>query len=228
VSGRNSWQWVFRSTAGILHIIAPTRGAEVIRKFMGENCAECWISDCYSSQLMAPAQNRQLCPAHQIRDIERVIEQNPQLPWPVEVQELFREAIHVRNRFTTKDEMTVDGYLRRAAEIETRLDGLLAKDQTATPARKLYNRFLKHRDDLLFFLYHPSVPPTNNACERALRPSVIHRKVTNGFRSEWGASDYAALETVIETGKLLGRRLFDVLVELMGTPVLPFLDTSDP
>ncbi len=31
------------------------------------------------------------------------------------------------------------------------------------------------------------VPTTNNACERALRPSVIFRKVTGGFRAEWGA-----------------------------------------
>jgi hypothetical protein len=30
------------------------------------------------------------------------------------------------------------------------------------------------------------VPLTNNASEQAIRTSVIHRKVTNGFRSEWG------------------------------------------
>jgi transposase len=70
------------------------------------------------------------------------------------------------------------------------------------------------------------VPPDHNACERALRPSVIHRKVTNGFRSEWAAKADAALETVLETGQRQGRRVFEVLVELMGKPVLHFLDTS--
>ena len=35
--------------------------------------------------------------------------------------------------------------------------------------------------------------PTNNESERALRPSVIFRKVTNGFRSEWRAKVYADL-----------------------------------
>ncbi len=34
-------------------------------------------------------------------------------------------------------------------------------------------------------------PPTNNGAEQALRPSVIFRKVTNGFRSAWGASGSA-------------------------------------
>jgi transposase len=228
VKGRNWWEWVFRSVAGVVHIISPTRGAEVVLNFMGENCAECWISDCYSSQLLAPANNRQLCLAHQIRNLERVIEHDPTLCWPVQMQELFREAIHLWKRFTIEGEMTVDGYLRRVTELENRLDDLLAQDQTGTEAQNLYNRYVKHRDHLLFFLRHPGVQPTNNACESALRPSVIHRKVTNGFRSEWGAKAYAALATVIATAKLQGRQVFDVLVELMGKPVLPFLDTSDP
>jgi transposase len=228
VCGRNWWQWVFRSAAGIVHVIAPTRGAAVIEKFMGANCAECWVSDCYSSQLLAPAKMRQLCLAHQIRDLERVIEQEPGLNWPIEMQALFREAIHLWNRFTIEKEMTTTGYYRRVTEIENRLDELLAEDQTGTAAQNLHGRYVKHRDHLLVFLHRPGVPPTNNDCERALRPSVIHRKITNGFRSEWGAKAYAALETVIETGKLKGRRAFEVLVGLMGKPVLPFLDTSEP
>ena len=226
VSGRNWWQWVFRSVAGVVHIIAPTRGAEVIRQFMGSNCAECWVSDCYSSQLLSPAKDRQLCLSHQLRDLQRVIEQDAELSWPRCVQELFREAIHLWKRFTNSDALTLTGYLRRVTEITNRLEELLAEDQTGTAAENLYERYVKHRDHLLVFLSYPGVPPDNNACERALRPSVIHRKVTNGFRSEWAAKGYAALETVLETGKLQGRRAFDVLVELMGKPVLHFLDTS--
>jgi transposase len=48
------------------------------------------------------------------------------------------------------------------------------------------------------------VPYTNNACERALRPSVIFRKMTGGFRAEWGATVYATAATVIATGRLHG------------------------
>jgi transposase len=79
---------------------------------------------------------------------------------------------------------------------------------------------------LFVFLHCPGVPPDNNACERALRPSVIHRKVTNGFRSEWGAHAYAALATVIETAKLHKRSVFDPLVSLMDPPVLPFVTSQ--
>jgi transposase len=40
------------------------------------------------------------------------------------------------------------------------------------------------RDDLFRFITRRDVPRTNNACERAPRPSVIFRKVTSGFRAE--------------------------------------------
>jgi len=72
------------------------------------------------------------------------------------------------------------------------------------------------------------VPPTNNESEQALRGSVIHRKVTNGFRAEWGAKAYAALQTIIATAKQKGEQTFQTLVNLMGLPVLPFLEASSP
>ena len=53
------------------------------------------------------------------------------------------------------------------------------------------------------------VPPTNNISERHLRPSVIFRKVTNGFRSEWGAEAYAAFRSMGSTAKLTGRSVLD-------------------
>ena len=45
------------------------------------------------------------------------------------------------------------------------------------------------------------MPPTNNVSERNLRPSVIFRKVTNGFRCEWGTETYAAFRSVVSTAK---------------------------
>src|SRR5215831_2264119 len=49
------------------------------------------------------------------------------------------------------------------------------------------------------------VEPTNNGSEQKLRPSVIFRKVTNCFRSEWGAKLYADLCSIVSTGRLHGR-----------------------
>ncbi len=72
----------------------------------------------------------------------------------------------------------------------------------------MLNRLRTHRDHLFVFLHRTDVSPDNNACERALRPSVIHRKVMGSFRSEWGPQAYAALATVLNTAKRAGENVF--------------------
>jgi transposase len=47
---------------------------------------------------------------------------------------------------------------------------------------------------------------------------VIFRKVTNGFRSEWGAKTYAALCSIVETGRRNGR---SALTAIRDAPALP-------
>ena len=225
VVGRNWWHGVFTSASGTYHTIAPRRSAQVIERFMGEHEADCWLSDCYGPQLQAPAQNRQVCLAHQLRALGGLCEVQPQLRWSVEMQALLREAIHLRHR---REELTPVGYRRRVVELENRLDAVLERRLTGELAVRLQRRFVKHRNHLLTSLHNPAVPAENNACQRALRPSVIHRKVTKGFRSEWGARTYAALQTVISTARQQGRHVFSTLVELMGKPVLHFLAPLPP
>lgn len=222
------WQWVFVGMTGIYHTIVPTRGAAVIATVMGDTQVEVWVSDCLGSQLTAPARDFQVCLAHQLRDLQRLIDLYPRSRWARAVQQLFREAIPLHHRFFDADGMTLTGYQRRVAQIENQFDRLLAMTLTQEEAVKLQQRFITHREKLLTFLYSPDVPPTNNESEQALRGSVVHRKVTNGFRSEWGAKAYAALQSVIATAKLKGESVLQTLVNLMGVPVLPLLSESGP
>jgi transposase len=229
VGGRNFWHWVFIGASAVYHQIVPRRNAEVIEELMGERCAEVWVCDCFGAQLKAPARDFQLCLQHQLRDLQRALDQLPGSLWAAEMQKLFREAIHLNNRFDRPDpQLTLPGFMRRVSEIENDLDALLDQRLTGPDERKLQNRYLLHREKLLTFLYYPGVPPTNNQSEQALRTSVIHRKVTNGFRSDWGAKAYADLLSVIATSKIKGQRVFETLVNLMGRPVLQFLDASSP
>jgi transposase len=227
VKARNWWPWVFISEHGVYHTIVPTRSFAEISTVLGQLTVKAWVSDCFGAQLKTPAEVFQLCLAHQLRDLQRVLDASPQELWAPAAQKLFREAIHLRNRFAS-GEMTLPGFMRRVTQTENQLDRLLEEELTNESARKLGNRFSKHRDKLLTFLHYPAVPPTNNESEQALRGSVVHRKVTNGFRSEWGAKTYAALQTIIATAKQKGEQTFQALVNLMGTPVLPFLEASSP
>ena len=228
VKGRNWWQWVFVGLSGVYHHIGPTRSAAEIQTVLGDRTVEKWVCDCFKAQLKAPAKEFQLCLAHQLRDLERVIEMFPRQSWAKALKRFFQTAIHLRNRFQRKEPMTLSGYVRRIFQLESELDGLLSRPVHNQAARNLKKRFRTHRDKLLVFLHDPEVPPTNNESERALRTSVIHRKVTNGFRSEWGAKAYAALQSVIATARLRGKNVFDALVKLMGKPIERYLQPSSP
>ena len=61
--------------------------------------------------------------------------------------------------------------------------------------------------------------PTNNASEQALRMSVIFRKVTNGFRSNWGAKVYANVCSIVATGKRAGQTALASIRAALARPV---------
>jgi transposase len=220
VLGKNWWQWVFVSQSGEYHLIVPSRGYDVIESFMGECEADVWVCDCWKAQLNAPSKLCQICLAHQIRNLQGLIDRRPQLRWAREMQALFRKAIRLGNR---REQMTERGYQRQVLILQKELERLLQRRFSGL-GTNLLERYRKYRDSLFVFLQHSDVPADNNACERALRPSVIHRKVMGSFRSEWGAQAYAALTTVLNTAKRNGESAFQKLASLMGTPVLPFLD----
>ena len=55
------------------------------------------------------------------------------------------------------------------------------------------------------------IEPTNNAAERALRPAVIHRKISHGVQSASGAICRSRLLTVTATLRQQGRDVWSFL-----------------
>ena len=83
-------------------------------------------------------------------------------------------------------------------------------------ACRLQTRYQEHRASLFVFFDRPDVPPTNNASEQDLRPSVIHRKVTGGFRSQPGADVSAIFTSLLATARKRGENLFQALRSIAG------------
>ena len=121
------------------------------------------------------------------------------------LRKLFQHAIQVHRQ---RGQMSPAQFDKQVAHIERTCDRLLQQDLAPPEAQKLQRRYLKYRACLFVFLHRNDVEPTNNVAERALRHSVVHRKVTNGFRSHWGTKTYAALASVIDTAELTGVRCF--------------------
>ena len=218
VEGQNWWQWVFGSARAVLHVIRFNRSVDVIRDVMDGHQVEVWVSDCLPAQLMAPARARQLCLAHQLRNLQALSDRYPKYAWPLAMQELFRSAIHLHHQ---RNQLAPPQFQAQVRKLERRCDQLLKRRLHRPQARKLLRRYQKYRNALFVFLQRTDVEPTNNLSERNLRPSVIHRKVIGCFRSGWGARTYAALASVIDTAALKGTPPFQAILNLFGPPALP-------
>jgi transposase len=218
VMGDNWWEWVFWSSQSVLHIIRHNRSIDVIRDVMGTFIPEVWVSDCYGAQMKAPAQYHQLCLAHQLRNLQAVVDGYPTLSWPKTMQFLFRYAIHLHHQ---RHLFPPEQFSAQVARVERHCDRLLQRSLDSPDARRLKKRYLKYRQNLFVFLYRTDVEPTNNVAEHALRPSVIHRKVIGCFRSDWGVKSFAALASVIDSAELKGTNAFEAIQSLFGPPSLP-------
>jgi transposase len=216
VGGKTWWQWVLLSSTAIYHVIVDTRAAGVVTEFLSGAQPEVWVADRYSGQLGHGAA-RQMCLAHLLRDANYAIEEGCN-GFALEFKWLLLRAISIGRRRPDLKDSTLHQY---NAGLERRLDRLLSHQPHTPASRRLFNAMRRDRHDLFRFVTRRDVPYTNNACERALRPSVIFRKVTGCFRSKWGAQVYAAAASVVATGRLHGLTALQAISNaLAGKPVL--------
>jgi transposase len=97
----------------------------------------------------------------------------------------------------------------------------MALAPTNQHGKRLRKRYGKVRSHLFTFLDHPEVGADNNGSERELRPTATHRKVTGGFRSEWGADLFAAIRSVVGTAARRGIDAYQAIrMTLQGQSVL--------
>jgi transposase len=218
LDGQNWWQWVFCSASAVFHVIRFDRSVDVIQDVMAGHEVDVWVSDCYSAQMKSPARLRQLCLAHQLRNLQAVVDRYPASFWPKAMQALFRSAVHLYNQ---RDHLSPPEFQMQLQRLEHICDWLLERSLEQPEAKRLSKRYHKYRNCLFVFLQRTDVSPTNNVSERNLRPSVVHRKVIGCFRSGWGAQAHAALASVIGTAALKGVSSFDAIQNLFGTPSLP-------
>jgi hypothetical protein len=88
-------------------------------------------------------------------------------------------------------------------------------------AEKFRRSLVKWQHNLFVFLTEPDVPPTNNASEQAVRWSAVFRKVTNCFRSVWGANLHADVRSVVETARRRGIGALEAILLTLKAQPLP-------
>lgn len=215
VSGKNHWQWVFIGDNATYHVIADNRSAQVIENVMGDTIPLVWVSDLFSAQCKAASHLRQICIAHQTRDLQFAIDAERSL-WAYHFQTLLYKAQNLNKR---RGELSLERFHTAIFQIEQECNKLLLQSLDGKEEARLQRRYIKHRLSLFTFLYFDNVPPDNNAAERALRNSVIQRKVSGGFRSIRGAKAHATIASIVDTAKQNLQEPFDVIARLTGNPI---------
>jgi hypothetical protein len=116
-------------------------------------------------------------------------------------------AIHRRNEYASPETF------HRALE---RIREQLVWDATrrlphTREAFNLAKRFRDHAESYFRFITEPNVEPTNNLAEQAIRFVAIHRRITQGTRSQDGRRWCERIWTVIQTCGQQGRSVFEFL-----------------
>ncbi len=199
IDGRTCWNWVFQNSEGVIHVIRRSRGARVVAEVLDGHQPALWVSDLYGAQ-QGHAEEWQICLAHQLRDCTYAIEAGDAVFAP-RMKALLLRAVVLARRSRDLAPSTRREYRRR---LECALDAVMALAPTQRDGQRLRRRYGKLRSHLFTFLGHPKLPADNNSSERELRPTATYRKVTGGFRSDWGADLFAGLRSVIGTAARRG------------------------
>jgi transposase len=200
VGKKTWWTWVFHNGDSACFVIRPSRGKAVVGEFLGATRPDFWVSDRLGAQMGWARTGHQACLAHLLRDVQYAIDAGD-VRFAPGVKQLLKQAVAIGRR---RDRLAASTLAVYAAKLEAKLDRLLQIAPANRQGRKLLRMIKKFRQNLFVFVTNRALPPTNNGSEQALRPCVIFRKITNCFRSHWGAKLYADVRSVFETARRRG------------------------
>ena len=220
IDGIKYWLWVATSDAVCVLLLAPTRSSAELQQLLGKNFSGILCSDCFSAYNPQSARAKQKCLAHLERDLEALkssrFQANREFAFAVEAvletaRSIYRDGLRGKHLPETL-----------AAErplLESQLMGVLDNPPPKgwpADAQRLVNRLKRHWHEWFTFLSWSEVKPDNNDAERALRPIVVHRKVSGGARSNWGGQLVAQMFSFLETMRLQGKGAIAALCELLS------------
>lgn len=214
-NGHRLWTWCFRAYLYTVYKISPSRGSEVLIDVLGEEfdgILGCDYFSAYHKYMRDFGVVLQFCLAHLIRDVKFLVE-HPNKKNQVYGQFLLddlRRLFHVIHR---REEYASVENFQRALEAARKQ---LVWDATrraplSREAGNLAQRFRDNAESYFRFITEPNVEPTNNLAEQAIRFVAIHRRITQGTRSEDGRRWCERIWTVVQTCTQQKRSIFEFL-----------------
>jgi transposase len=171
------------------------------------------------------------CAAHLLRDLRSISDADGDgQVWAIAMANTLLDANHAAHQARERgaeqlDEATLkqirNHYLGALARGDT--DNQRERTKLADKARTLIARFRRSEDMILRFATDLSVPFTNNEAERSCRPVKVQQRTSGGcWRTLQGLTDFAIVQSYLDTATKWGQDKLDVLYQLFTTgPWLP-------
>jgi transposase len=212
--------------------LAAMQEIGILRQFRGT-----LVRDGYLSYTRFEACRHSLCNAHLLRDLIFVEETDPaQKVWTKPLASLLIEIKEAAARACAagQEQLSEEAqgtYLRRYDRLVKRADKLnplppkaevdggdtpRKKWQPLSPQRRLVNRLLRRREEVLRFMSDLAVPFTNNGAERDLRMLKVQQKVSGCFRTAEGARDFCRVRSYLSTARKQGHPLLHALERVLS------------
>jgi transposase len=222
--GRRGWQWVMVTPVVTVFLQGLSRSTAAAIELLGEPFGGIVVSDRFSAYNHLPTHQRQLCWAHLIRDLTAIAERTGAsgeigLELLALQQQLFGQWHQWKSAAINWSQLqqrcqpirqSFEATLQRAVDLDCERGERTPWAQTVRTCRQL----LQRREALWTFLEKEGIEPTNNAAERALRQSVIQRKISHGVQSASGAICRSRLLTVTTTLRQQGRDVWEFLEQV--------------
>ncbi len=239
-------QWVHVSSTDQLTLLVhdKRRGTPAIESIgiLSEYKGVC-VHDGFTAYDQYQQCRHSLCNAHILRELNYVIETSKP-SWATEMKKLLldiKATVSVateagKTRLALKQEKEFLGQYDRIVTEAGKLYEPLRRKKRGTKtrrpkespivaaARKLVNRLIAKRDEMLLFMTDFRVPFDNNQAERDLRMLKVKQKISGCFRTEQGAAEFCQMRSYVSTMKKQGHSVMTTIRSVFaGTSKMPVM-----
>lgn len=196
--GANGYAWFFGNQDTSIFSFGTTRAGSVVTEVLGHQpLPGVLVVDRYAGYNVSPCA-RQYCYAHLLRDLQDLAKEFPSsdevVTFVARLAPLLAEAMHLPGK-----PLSDADYYAQAASLKQHIQKVIQHSARHMAVQNYQNIFREHQSRLYHWVTDRRVPPDNNFAERAVRRTVIARKISFGSQSRQGAKTREILMTVLHT-----------------------------
>ena len=220
-NGKNFWTWVIATTDWVYYRINSRRSHKVAMEMGSQNGVD--VVDGYAGYNKLEC-DRQRDWSHMLRRAKKPIydfgeaeDYEAYRRWVARLARLFHNAKEAKKKYSASE--------RLRKRFDDRLWLLLkSAPREGMNIARIVNYIMKFDGEWFAFLQYKEVEPTSNRAERALRPMVIKRRISQQSRGTENMASYAMQMSLYMTSRLQGQNYIENLSNILKSEVssLPY------